>query len=564
MTFQSGLPEDDDSHPRYEGSFDDDEVLAEDVAAQQAQAASEAALQQPEEVAFSSGAVRLSTKVEYTSLARASAHTVFGLVSVEATTPPEEPAALAPAETAASSAPLTTALSSWFGGAATALTSVPAAATAARRSPVDLVCVLDVSGSMSGSKVQLLKDAMGFVVSELGDGDRLSITSFNCTAHRRCPLLRMHAEGKEAARRAVSLLNAGGGTCIRSGMDCGLRTLEQRRQRNPVSAVFLLTDGIDPGARNHAESLARRCRSAAGASLHCFGFGADHDAGLLSNLAEAAQTSFTFVEQPTAIREAFAGAIGGLMSTAAQKVQVSIECLGGARLLKAHTSFRTGALPQGGEGTCVRIPDLFAGERKDLLLELKVPELPEGDAVETTELLRASVRYFDVAETATVQTPWVLLELQRRPAEEQPEVEPDEEVSDQRQRVEVTNALKDSIWECEQGNFEKAQELIAGSKRRLKEEVGRRTSRGWCKSTMAEALAVELDDAEVRVSSFSAFHAGGHAEMSDALCTHSFQRSTTSAVNASVSFEMRATKSRSKSMYATSSQRACMEKSMAY
>ena len=39
------------------------------------------------------------------------------------------------------------------------------------RAPIDLVTVLDVSGSMSGMKLALLKRAMGFVISNLSAAD---------------------------------------------------------------------------------------------------------------------------------------------------------------------------------------------------------------------------------------------------------------------------------------------------------------------------------------------------------------------------------------------------------
>ncbi|GAA0176035.1 ion channel [Lithospermum erythrorhizon] len=48
----------------------------------------------------------------------------------------------------------------------------------AQRAPIDLVTVLDVSESMSGAKLQMLKRAMRLVISSLGSADRLSIVSF--------------------------------------------------------------------------------------------------------------------------------------------------------------------------------------------------------------------------------------------------------------------------------------------------------------------------------------------------------------------------------------------------
>merc|ERR1712078_566439 len=77
----------------------------------------------------------------------------------------------------------------------------------------------------------------------------------------------------------------------------------------------------------------------ANCSIYGFGFGKDHDAALLSDLAEQAQTPFTFVENTENIREAFAGAVGGLSSIVAQTVELTITSH--VQLKNVHTPFAT-------------------------------------------------------------------------------------------------------------------------------------------------------------------------------------------------------------------------------
>nr|CAB3450389.1 unnamed protein product [Digitaria exilis] len=82
------------------------------------------------------------------------------------------------------------------------------------RAPVDLVTVLDVSGSMAGTKLALLKRAMGFVIQHLGPSDRLSVIAFSSTARRLFHLRRMSHSGRQQALQAVNSLGASGGTNI--------------------------------------------------------------------------------------------------------------------------------------------------------------------------------------------------------------------------------------------------------------------------------------------------------------------------------------------------------------
>jgi len=60
-----------------------------------------------------------------------------------------------------------------------------AGSTVASRVPIDLVCVVDQSGSMSGEKMILLKQTLIYIVEQLNELDRLAIVSFNKDAFDR-------------------------------------------------------------------------------------------------------------------------------------------------------------------------------------------------------------------------------------------------------------------------------------------------------------------------------------------------------------------------------------------
>lgn len=75
------------------------------------------------------------------------------------------------------------------------------------------------------------------------------------------------------------MLQAGGGTNINSGMELALKTIRDRKFKNSVTSIFLLSDGQDPeGALNFSESLKRPENKDLGVfTIHSFGFGTDHD-----------------------------------------------------------------------------------------------------------------------------------------------------------------------------------------------------------------------------------------------------------------------------------------------
>lgn len=463
---------------------------------------------QPEEEVLSCGPLSISTRLEYTSLKKDEKHNVFGLVSLQA------------AESAVDLEKLSA-----------------EQAKLDARSPVDIVCVLDRSGSMSGEKIKLVKDAVAFVISEMQPNDRLSLVSFNHDASRHTPLKKMTNEGRDEMNQSLAQIYASGGTSIASGLDCGIAVMEQRRQRNPVGAVFLLTDGQDRTSREQIQQLVNRARMAH-CSLYAFGFGADHDTNVLNAIAEASQTPFTYVERLDTIRSVFAGAVNGLMSVAAQGIELRIIPEGGCSLTAIHTPFTYTREGAADSAAIVQIPDAFEGERRDIVIELSVPAASVDGSV---AFLRASARYLAVRENATVQTPDVHLYAERTV---EPEGEPDTEVLEQRQRIEVTNALENAISQGEEGHFDRAQEVLT-----KQAELLRKTS---AQTEVQQALLVEVEDARDRLRDSSTWSRGGYAEVSNAMWLHKTQRSTN--VDESHSLHKKC----SKALYTNSRQRASM------
>jgi uncharacterized protein YegL len=382
---------------------------------------------------------------------------------------------------------------------------------------MDLVCVLDVSGSMDGHKIQQVQDSVRFIISQAQPQDRLAIVTFNSDAARPLGLRCMHEEGKDAAKTAVVQLQAGGGTSISAGLDLGLQVMEQRRQRNKVSAILLLTDGQDGSTRAVVPQLLQRAERA-NVAIYAFGYGADHDSALLTLIAEQARTPFSFVEDSgDQAREAFAGAVGGLNSVIAQEVKLRLKCA--VELKELHTPFST-ERPSDSEAV-VSIADLFAGERRDVLVELVVPMDAVGDDSGVVTLLEASASYSDLRRGCQAITPLVVMQINAAGPGTQPEEEPDEEVCLQRERVEVTNALQRAVEQGNQGNFTEAQQVLSAAEVRM-----RPTS-----SPMSAMLVQQLHEAREQLRNSAVFEGRGRSMMYDACQMHSVQRCTNSLLS---------------------------------
>lgn len=455
-------------HAMKSSSFSDDDEVPPLVLGG---ASSSTGCAQPEPEVMGDCNLKLEARVEYSALPSGMTQDIFGLITLEA-------------------------------GAS----QVQDTGGQESRQPMDIVCVLDVSDSMRGNKIRQVQSAVRFIIEQASSNDRLSIVTFHDDAARILRLRKMDKYGKDDAIRATLMIQTRGGTSIGAGLHQAISIMEQRRQRNVVSALLLLTDGMDYCVKNRVGSLLSRVTDAR-CSLYCFGFGANHDAGLLSSISELAHTPFTYVEKVEDIREAFAGTIGGLSSVAGQNLRLSINAF--VPLTSVNTPFQVQRI--GEAEAVVTIPDIMAEERRDVLVQLSVPADESGRVV----LLQAAVVYLDLEHGAEVQTPIVTMETQRSD-EPQPEMEPDEEVSTQRERFEVAQALREAAKHSDEGQYESARRVIGSMEQRVLEK----------RTKNCTAMRQELQGAITRMSDTSAWEHGGRAETYDTMQMHSMQRCT--------------------------------------
>lgn len=146
------------------------------------------------------------------------------------------------------------------------------------RSPIDLICVVDVSGSMMGEKLKLLQNTLLGLKNHLKERDRLCLIQFNTNARRLTPLMLSNKKNWEVFKKVIEGLEADGENTIPGGMDLAFKVLNERKEANPISSIFLLSDGIEDGADVEVtERMNIRKMEDVNFTINTFGFGHDHD-----------------------------------------------------------------------------------------------------------------------------------------------------------------------------------------------------------------------------------------------------------------------------------------------
>ncbi|KAL3819962.1 hypothetical protein ACJIZ3_005867 [Penstemon smallii] len=379
------------------------------------------------------------------------------------------------------------------------------------RAPVDLVTVLDISGSMAGTKLALLKRAMGFVIQNLGPNDRLAVIAFSSTARRLFPLRRMSETGRQQALQAVNSLVANGGTNIAEGLRKGTKIVEDRKEKNPVSSIILLSDGQDTYTVNNVGSnrsqpnyqLLLPSNSSFKIPVHAFGFGADHDASSMHSISEISGGTFSFIETEGVIQDAFAQCIGGLLSVSVDP-RIHLGSLkAGSYPNRVSSNQRTGSIDVG---------DLYADEERDFLISINIP-------AEISSLLTVNCVYNDpfTKESLTLDSGEVRIARTEVATREPLSIEVDR----QKNRIRAADAISQARTAAENGDLASAVSILENFRKVLAETVSAKSNDRLCL-----ALDAELKEMQERMASRHVYEASGRAYILSGLSSHSWQRAT--------------------------------------
>lgn len=222
------------------------------------------------------------------------------------------------------------------------LTVVPASSDEASV-PRDVTVILDVSGSMSGSKMDQAKRALNQLLGSLRGQDRFRLASFSSTVSTYERGWTQATGGEIAdARRWVDGLSASGGTNIADALDEAFRL---SGDPDHLNVVLFLTDGLPSVGEQNPERLAQMAERARGnARVFAFGVGYDVNTYLLDRLSAAGRGTTQYVQPNEDVEEA----LGRLVAKISHPVLTDLEI--------AEAPVRlTELYPQ-------RLPDLFAGE----------------------------------------------------------------------------------------------------------------------------------------------------------------------------------------------------------
>ena len=122
-----------------------------------------------------------------------------------------------------------------------------------KSSHTELVCVIDVSGSMLGEKIKLVKQSLKVLLELMGEKDKLGLVLFNHESQKLLDLTYTTNGNKKKIISLIDRIKASGGTYILGGLEIAVNMLESSQKKRIInlnnnlisSAIILLSDGMD-------------------------------------------------------------------------------------------------------------------------------------------------------------------------------------------------------------------------------------------------------------------------------------------------------------------------------
>ncbi len=254
-----------------------------------------------------------------------------------------------------------------------ALTGFKFAATE-QRTPVNIAIVLDKSGSMSGEKIARAKEAAIGAINRLNKNDIISVVTYDSTVKVLVPATKL--TDKRAVCRMINGISAGGSTALFAGVSKGAEELRKFIDKDRVSRVILLSDGlanVGPQSPSELGSLGASLKKER-ISVTTLGLGLDYNEDLMTQLAQKSSGNHMFIERATDLAKIFQAEFDDVLSVVAQEVAVKITVADGIRPIKV-----LGVDAEvNGQEVIVQINQLYSEQEKYVVVEIEMPATKSG------------------------------------------------------------------------------------------------------------------------------------------------------------------------------------------
>jgi Ca-activated chloride channel family protein len=269
------------------------------------------------------------------------------------------------------------------------------------RQPLDVVLVLDKSGSMGGDPLRSVKAATEHFLRLAGPDDRVGVVAFDNTADL---VLELATHQFDTAAAQIRNISTGGSTNLSGGWLKAIEMLEASARPEALRRVIILTDGQANVGETDPDRLASIAASARSRSITTttIGFGDGYDEKLLAVIADAGTGNDYWCAGPDNAPQIFNDEFEGLASTVAQNVSVELRPASEVLGMRVLNEF---PITQVAGGMQVALGDAYGSERRRVVAELLLPSVRTEGPFALGEIIVRWTTFGDAIELHTVTIP---------------------------------------------------------------------------------------------------------------------------------------------------------------
>lgn len=251
--------------------------------------------------------------------------------------------------------------------------------------------VIDVSGSMSGKKLEMAKRGAEYVLGYLNEEDFVSIVAFDSSASVVLEASQYGEIGRERASDHIDSMNAGGGTNIHEGLEKATNQLRGLPADSDVARrVLLLSDGKDN--RRGPDDFDRQARQIDehGIRIRAAGIGSEYNEETIRTLGTVARGQWRHIDEASQIQEFFGEAVEEASTVVGPDAELRMDIADGVEFTEVYR-----AMPQtqeadveyvGDNEAVVRLPDLLERQKQKVQLKIRAPPGERGQTKTLADL----------------------------------------------------------------------------------------------------------------------------------------------------------------------------------
>lgn len=194
------------------------------------------------------------------------------------------------------------------------------------RTPIHLIAVIDVSGSMDEERrLENVKHTLRTVLDFMTPADMLSLVTFSVGATTVLKQQHATAEGVAHARAKIDSLHTEGNTNLSAGILSGLQCLDGAPP-GAKQVMLLLTDGEANAGLVEPAQLTTIVKQGVQANpmltVTAIGYGASHNSSLLVGIQQVGNGFYSVVNNLEDVATTFGEVFGSMTTTVGQNVKV--------------------------------------------------------------------------------------------------------------------------------------------------------------------------------------------------------------------------------------------------